>query len=39
VGLVSSIILAMVAKRALRRILNGIDDMPVLSSVPLTPMA
>jgi small conductance mechanosensitive channel len=31
VALVSSIILAMVAKRALRRILNGIDDMPVLA--------
>ncbi len=31
VALVSSIILAMVAKRALRRVLNGIDDMPVLA--------
>lgn len=31
VALVSSVILAMVAKRALRRVLNGIDDMPVLA--------
>jgi small conductance mechanosensitive channel len=31
VALVSSIILSIVAKRALRRILNGIDDMPVLA--------
>lgn len=31
VAIVSSIVLAMTVKRALRRILNGIDDMPVLA--------